>query len=311
MPFSKITSVCILACLMATASEIKSTAVFQRDNTGKPVPRFMNGYAVYYDRQAATVTWYLIDGTAKGETKLTLPETSRINIIDVCARKDGTIAVAATALSQDSDRSVPVIFWLRPDGTVGRIVRTSPFVSLRILFSPGGNLWAVGKVNDAAYRETPRHDILQEFDQVGKFVRSALPVGDFAGVPGHPALQAILVGNGATLGLYSPQTDDYIELDWQGTVKSRSRILAVWPKSTSIVGATLTATGALYVGGVQSGSAPGPVLYRLDRAQAKFAPVEVPRTAGPLNLVTLLASEGDDLLFYAKPSGVVRISAMD
>ena len=90
-------------CIALSAAEIKNTTVFNRDNTGKSIPRFANGYAIFYDREAESVSWFLLDGTPRGQVKLSLPETSRINIVDVCARADGTIAVSATALSQDSD----------------------------------------------------------------------------------------------------------------------------------------------------------------------------------------------------------------
>ncbi len=293
----------LVASTMAAAT-VKAITVFQRDNSNQPLPRLVGGHAVYYDREASTVSWYLLDGSPRGEVKLSLPDTAKINVVDVTARKDGVIAVAATAMSEDQAKSGAVVFWIGPHGKIERTVRTTPFVPIRLMFAPNGHLWAVGMVKDSSYRETPRHDILWEFDGDGQFVRSTFPVDSITAV-GHPAQQALLATNGSTLGFYSPLANEYIETDGAGAVLSRTRVSPAWTKATIIAGLALTANGNVYLGGSQGGQ---PVLYRLDRRQAQFVPVEIPPVNGPVKVTTLLGADGNDLLFYAKPSGAIRIS---
>src|SRR5215813_3778604 len=135
----------VLTC-GAFAADSGSTVLISQDNSGRPLPRFGNGFTVFYDRETGTVSSFNARGELQTDVSLSLPESSRVVIRDVTANSAGVIAVAASAFSRDQQRVASVLIFVTVTGQIDRVVQTSPFASSRILFAPNGHLWAVGKV---------------------------------------------------------------------------------------------------------------------------------------------------------------------
>jgi hypothetical protein len=295
---------CSAAIFGATA---KDTVVMPRDNTGKPLPRFINGFTIFYDRDLQTVLSYDAMCAPKINITLALPETSRITILDVTARKDGMLAVAASAYSLDQQQAALVVFLIKPGGQIDRVVRTNPFAATRIIFGSNGHLWAVGKVHDEAFKETAHHDILREYDEQGQLVRTMLSTDSFRTTSPPPAGQVLLVANRDRVGVYSQTANEYIEFDLLGNLAGRWST-PTFPKSTAIVGAALTATGIFCVGGITRGEDGKTVAYRFNRASGQFNPIDLPTYGGATQLVTLLGVEDNDLVLYGKPASITRVT---
>lgn len=165
-------------------------------------------------------------------------------------------------------------------------------------------------VRDETGRETAEHDILRECNEQGVLVRTSLPRSTFVSARRHPAGQAFLVSNTNRLGIYSEAASGYAEVDVSGQLTGHWETPAI-PGLKAALGAALTASGELYVGGYRKSDARNgqAVAYRLDRTSRRFVSIDLPVQTGSPTLLGLLGAENDQLIFYGKPVSIVRVAA--
>jgi len=302
-------SVVLLGVSGIFGATVIGTQIFGRDNTGKPGPRFSNGYTIFYDRDQQSIVAYDSSGVIRTQSTLSLPDAARIMINDVTASKLGTIAVSATAVSRDEQQVAFVLIWIRADGQMERAVRTTPFGARKVAFDDNGHLWAFGLLQNEHRRTVAEHDTLREYDAQGVLVQSTLPRSQFTNCSAHPAgRSALLVSNGSRLGVYSQDCQAYIELTPSGQFIAGWNLLPLGTVKIAFGG--LSSSGTFYWGGFDSGDGSSPgraVVYRLDRASGSLVPVELPDGAASTTMLTLLGVENEDLVFYGKPSSIIRI----
>lgn len=309
--FSK--GVCLSIALLGVSSLFAATVVgtqmLGRDNTGKPIPRFSNGYTIFYDRDQQAIVVYDSAGVIRTQSTLSLPDAIKIVINDVSANRQGTIAVSATAVGRD-DHSAFVVVWIKADGQIERVVRTNPFAPRKIAFDGRGHLWAFGVLQDDQRRPVVEHDTLREYDAQGILLQSTLPTSQFGGCSLHPASRSVLLASSDnSLGIYSQACQAYIEITESGELVGRWRLPSIG-KLKAVFHGGLSSTGTFYLGGFENGSGSSPgraVVYRLDKASGNLIPIELPGGAGSTTMLTLLGLENEDLVFYGKPSSLVRI----
>jgi hypothetical protein len=289
---------------------IVNTLPLAKDNTGKPVPRFVNGYTLFYDRDQGTVEAFDRAGSRVMNVTLSLPDLGRINIVDVTASTAGRVVVLGSAISRDRTQFASVLIWIRPDGQTEKVVRLNPYAATRILFSGNGHLWAAGMARDSSFQETPEHDVLIEFDEHGEFVKSVLPRSMFAGAVGHPAGGGYLATSGDRIGLYSEMGRAYVEYDLAGHLIGKWGI-AHLPNVKRPTGVGLTSNGEFYVGGWEKSkeaAAGRAVVYRLDRTTGQFVQFELPGVDATPKMLGLLGVDKDDLVLHCNPPSLARIS---
>lgn len=303
---TRLSSVFLAVAFLSTVSgaAIKDTLEISRDNSGMPIPRFSNGFTIFQDRDAQTLTVYDATGAIRTLANYSLKDTQRVTLRDVAASSDGNLVLAATAVSTAGNQSASSLIWINTKGETIRVVRTSPFGVSRVIFSPEGTVWAFGLVRDADGKNDSAHDVLREFDSSGKQIRTALPWKSFPSGR-HPAGEARLVGNRDRFGVFSESGGEYVELNWNGTIAGRWLIDA-GSAGKSVLGAGLTSSGNLFVGRADRDPGGAPATIRLDRALGKFVPVAVPAEHGPRKFSGLLGVEGEDLVLYGKPTSLTR-----
>lgn len=289
-------------------SEVTEVVRVNRDNTGKPIPKYSNGYLLFYDHDG-TITSYTATGVLATQVKAALPDTSRLLVRDVCAWADGAIGVAISAMQTEQGAAASVIIKISPTGQVERATRTTPFGVSGVVCAPNGRLWAAGREHDASYRDVPVHNVLREYDSEGRLLQSTLSTSSFAIANQHPVGSLFLVANDHSFGLYSGTANEFVQLDWSGTVTSRSITPPIARSSAVVISAALTPADELYLGGVAKAKGGQTVTMRWDRTANTFQPVSIPELAGDdVRTMNVLGAAGSQLIFYAKPSGMIRVS---
>lgn len=286
------------------AADSKGTILFNKDNGYKPIPRFSNGWTIFFDRDQATISCYDLGGSLRFKESLALPDTSRIFIREVTANKAGSAAVSATVTSRNS-QVASVILLLSPAGKIDRVIQTGNFAAGPLMFDSTGQLWAAGKVHDGTFREVPAFDTIRQYDERGTLLRSFLPTETFRRMPA-PATESLFAANQDRVGVYFKEANEYIEFDLSGQIAGRWTIAA--PDEKPVTAAALTSTGQLYIGGFNS-KRRNMFAYRLDKSSARFLPVALPDDSGsPSRMLTLMGAEGGDLIILTQPPGITRLT---
>jgi len=260
-----------------------------RDNTGKPLPKYSNGYFIFYSHDGAIAS-YSSSGALAAQFTVTLPGKTRFLVMDACAWPDGAMAIALSAAGGMGS----AIVIASSSGQLERTVQTAPFGVAKVVCAPNRRLWAAG------WDGSPGHDTLREYDSEGRFLQSILPGLSFP---------EFLVANDHSFGLYSLTANEFIRLDWSGTVTSRRATPPIARSSAVIISAALTPAGDLYLGGVAKATGGQSVTLRWDRSANSFHPVAIPEAAGDeVRTMNVLGAAGNHLIFYTKPSGMARVS---
>lgn len=279
-----------------------------RSNGGKPVPRFSNEFLIFFDRELATVTSYKADGVMQVNTTLSLPGTSKLQVREVCADRDGTLAVAASATSSDGTSVVSTLFLIGANGQTLRAWQTPAYGPLRLVFSPAGSLWTIGREYDGTFRDIPEHMLLREYSRDGKLIRSALPRTSFAS-PRHPVGSVFLASGADRLGVFSDAAGEYVELDWSGNVRGRWPLPGRSKAEGFYSGAAISAAGEFYAGSMANNEQMTLQVVRLERDTGRLVPVPVPAQKGDVRASMFLGVSGDELVLYGRPSSMIRVPA--
>lgn len=62
---------------------------------------------------------------------------------DYTRAPDGTIALCGT-LTDANGSSSSYVAWLAPTGETTQVIRTSPYIPMRVALAPDGTIWAQG-----------------------------------------------------------------------------------------------------------------------------------------------------------------------
>jgi hypothetical protein len=105
----------LLSSGLLVGATLIETVPIPRENSGKPIPRYVNGYTLFYDTDGQTVAAYDRSGALRNQTQLSLPDGARLTISDVTADASGTLAVAGAAVGS-GQQIANLIVWINPDG---------------------------------------------------------------------------------------------------------------------------------------------------------------------------------------------------
>lgn len=304
----------LLACGFAftlLAAEAPRTVRFGIDNSGKPIPRFSNGYTLFVEREPATILAYSADGAPPLRSVLESREYSHVTIADACARQDGSIAVSASAVTGDPGPSprTALLFDIAPNGRVLRVTRTSPTGTGRLVCAPDGNVWLLARLLEEAAPDGSARGLLTVYNREGKQVRSHLPSRDFpigkSPIHGYP----ILAANADRLSIYSSATHEYLELNWEGRLLGKWQLPPIAPGGAKPVSGALTNSGELYLSATTSSASISRTdTFRLDRAENRFVRVDTPAGADRSQAEIVFGAAGGDLVFYTRPAGLLFVA---
>jgi hypothetical protein len=263
-------------------------------------PRFMNGYLIHWNVESAAITWYTSLGELVRRTTLRLPGVERCIVRDATANVDGTLVIAASAYSI-SGQPASVLVWLNKEGSVNRVVRTSPFASLHITTDSTGVLWAIGRVHDSDYRATAQHDVIRQYSEDGTLIRTFFPSTGFSwSGPRHATEECTFVPSGRGMGLYCALTNEWIEFSSTGEVLNRRQVPAI--QGTKVAGVA-SANDSVFLS-LRRSPAKGPVegnrlWYRLETASGALTQIDVPSGPSGTSVGYLIGAEGGQLVAFA------------
>ncbi|HEY3742166.1 MAG TPA: hypothetical protein VGL53_20075 [Bryobacteraceae bacterium] len=245
------------------------------------------------------------EGKSLFSIPLSIPEASHLIIADITAAPDGTVVVSASATTAES-RVAALLIWIEKSGSVRKVVRTSPYSARRVLFTPDGNLWTVGRVHDDQYNTVRGADLMRRYDPQGKLLGTAVPHASFAPGVEVPAADSFLTSNGSEVALYCGTTQELVELS-----AANGAIVRYAKNQTSAgtepLGVALTSSGDLLI---SARSPNGIALSRVDRASGTIEDVDTIATRqAPLRPTFLIGTDGDSLVYYAKsPAHIMWIT---
>ena len=275
---------------------------------GKPVPKWENGLMVLYqdDIQPPEVSVFNNDGRMLMKAAVTVPDAARVWIEGTAVSQTGTIAVSGPAMKNDGSVA-GVIAWLRSDGTIERLVRTSPFTARRLCFTSDGTLWAAGRERSEDGRSESPHNILRRYDKNGQVIGSYLPNTDFTKYSHEATAEdSFLMSTNDTIGLYSASSRVFVELDYSGNAVGRWAGL-VSDRTFDVTGAGMLRGGSIYVSGQRriSGSPRwGIEYYTLDKQKGSWIRVD---GAGLVGYIT--GAQDDQLIVATGGTRFVWIAA--
>ena len=298
-----------VALVPAWASQLQTptrTENFTRDLGNQPLPRYEAGHVCSKDA-SHTSFWVDYADDAKGtavEKALTFSESFRPSINDVAVSFDGDVAVSASVMDREG-RFSAVIAWLRADGSLIRVVRTSPFAASDIGFTADGSLWAIGIVKNSIREEEKVHDVMRQYGSDGVLVRSLLPRLSISTDRVHPIMGASLSTSGNYAALVSPAAKKWALISSDGIIVAEGS-LVIPPRFTIITGG-VTDSGRLFVSGqwpegkeAASGKYPLSTLFEIDRGSSEMNLVNTGEIFPEGTFGRLIGSQGEELVFHLR-----------
>ena len=271
----------------------------------QPLMKYQNGH-LYSKNQSHSGIWInhfsVINGT-EIEKSITFPDSLQTQVSDVAVSFDDRIAVSASVMDREG-RFAAVIAWYRLNGSLIRIVRTSPFGATKLGFTSDGSLWAVGIEKMNPREEEPVHDVMRQYDSEGKLVRTLLPRLSLTTEVWHPALRALLLTSKHFAALVATHSRTWTLVSTEGIIVDSGTLDL--PDGFEIVVGGVTDSGRIFVGGMWSQGTPPKSeypripLFEIDRSNNN---IELINTTKPLpegTFGTLLGTEGENLVFHVK-----------
>ena len=209
--------------------------------------KYEHGYFLARDRERGMVASYDKSGKALAQVYLNPTEGYTPQPTDGSIAPDGMIAVSAMAMDKEGAYGSTIV-WIGREGKVIRLVRTSPYGVGHIAFDDRGHLWTAGRVYDEKFGDTPKFDVLREYDGDGRLARTMLPNDSFpqSGDKRHPAFQSFLVALPHGMGFYSVTRREWVEVSDAGEVVGRWRTPDV-SKDRMFLGAIAASDEGVYV----------------------------------------------------------------
>ena len=316
----KIAMAVLLAALAGSGAELLPTGKaepFNRVLDGQPVGRYQAG-SLFSRDSSLSILWVenLTGNGTSLEKPLTLPESFRVMISDVAVGFDGTIAASASANDREGNGFVSIA-WLKSDGSLIRVVRTTPFGARQVSFTADGSLWAIGMetVVEGVRKESPVHDVLRRYGPDGELLGTYLPrLSLSAGWP-HPSHGGLLVTSKERVGFISEKAGKWAVLAGDGTILGQGAISA--PEGFKIYVAAITDSGRLFVSGTwrgekmpASGNFPRIPVFEIDPNSGELQLVDMSGALGERESANLIGADGEQLVFKAETAAGRQIKWM-
>jgi hypothetical protein len=283
---------------------------FNRVLDWQPVARYQAGSLFARDTSMAG---FWVDSVAGDrpalQMPLTLPDVSNYTISDVVISFDGTIGVSAAGAGREGPFAG--IALLKPDGSLIRVIQTTPFISRQISFTADGSVWAMGweRSVDGSGKETPVHDVLRQYAPDGELKGTYLPRASLSTGWPHPGTHGLLVTSRERVGFVSEKAGKWAVLADDGTILGHGAISS--PAEFRIYAAAITDSGRLFVSGnwrskatTSPGTHPRIPVFEIDPQDGVLQFVDMAAAFPEGESAMLLGAEGEELVFrVATPSG--------
>lgn len=296
-PWAVVVALCMLVGPLRSGElqDPHKSEIFLRDVSHQPLMRYQAGH-VFSMNQYKNSIWVesvQAHGKQSLETAITLPNSFQVLVRDVAVSFDREIAVSGFATDKEG-RFVNFLAWLRPDGSLIRVVRTSEFAAGKMGFTADGSLWVVGVVKINKDEAHPTHEILRHYNSEGILVGSALPRSDFSYDHWHPALNSYLVTSRNYVAFVSESAKTWTLVSTVGVVINHGRIDV--PNDFSISSVAVTDSGRLFMTGRWLGKQMFP-LFEVGDSKGPQS-VDITNLVPSQEFGHLLGSDDEDLVFH-------------
>lgn len=310
--FMTLVSITALTLSGAELRTVERARTVTRELAQQPVARYQAGSLFSRDSSLSTL-W--IENIAENggitEKTLTLPDSFRVTIADVAVSFDGRVAASASATDREGRLST-FIAWLRPDGSLLRLVRTTPFGAGKISFTADGSLWASGIVKDETLRdEVPVHDVLRRYGPDGVLLGTFLPRSAISSERRHPSHDGLLVTSRERIAFVSQSARKWVVLAPDGTILGQGQLSA--PENFRIFVAAITDSGRLFLAGSwrggkipATGNYPAVPLFEVAPKTGELLLVDASAALQRGAVGHLMGSEGEQLVFHVNSGDAGR-----
>ena len=278
-----------------------------------PFPTWRQGYLVSWELNtwasdtAENLAVYDRQGNLVGKTRIWLPDTSLIMILDAAARADGNVAAVGWAMTSSG-----TVAGFLADVSVAqnsaRIIQTAPFEGQAVTFGPDGTIWVFGwqlgpgrKLSTASDHYMLRHFGTDDTLKDQYLLRSSFPCDK------HPAAgfgggRPRVVASSDRIGLLAPACNMWLEFSLTGEQLGQWQWSKESPASKG-TGKLTVRTVSLIPSNELYGWLMWPKeheLCRFDRKTSTWISVDTSKTYGAgAPFYYLLGNDGDALVYYA------------
>lgn len=188
-------------------------------------PRYENGFVAVIEGGAKPgVSLFSGTGRLLWRNDLSLPDSVQIQPSDVSVSPSGLVAVATAALHSNGV-TASTIFLFDKAGPPVRLLRTNPFLTIRIALSPDGYIWTLGRNREAQARRED-YGVVQKYSLDGRLqghyvMRSTFPGKRHPGLHEMPSGISALRATRNRVGAYIPTEREWIELGHDGNIIGR------------------------------------------------------------------------------------------
>jgi len=260
-----------------------------------PVP-FWNGAAMIKLDGDAINSW-AEDGRQLLVATVQIPESSALKVFDATAKIDGSLVACGAAKDRDG-RKGGFLYFIRPDRTEPRIVRTAPYVPAKVAIASDNSIWTAGyDANLYAVRDK-KTTIIRHFDASGRllegFVRQASFQDRGIELPGS-GLGAFALSSSGVAAWIGPHAQVYVEVTG-GQVHEYAGVPL--GDNESVQGLVVLGSGAAIVSVLNNRL--GLRLYILNRSAGSWQTLSLPVAWSIKDTASLLGQFGDKLVLQSK-----------
>ena len=293
----------------------------QVDLADKPLPRWRDGVmALIETRSGAQIGISVFVGQERSHLTLAVPGASYLTVRGFNRGADGTVALCGS-LTDAAGRTGSYVGWISPAGQEAHVVRTSPFVAVRVALAADGSIWAQGsEIRPRAPGEAPRQTmkealkddatVFRQFSKAGKLLRAVVPQSEMIEpIALMAGVSSFFEAVGEGVVWYSSVSRQHFSIAADGAVVKTNDLPL--PNNEVLSGGAFGARGELFASS-QNGATWG--VSRLDLAARRWVSVASGRIADRTETVhrpTLLGTDGDHLVVNGRDSLHVRFFRID
>ncbi|MCE5306175.1 MAG: hypothetical protein LLG20_00890 [Acidobacteriales bacterium] len=248
------------------------------------------------------------EGRTVLETRVWVPDATQVWIRDVETVEGEAVAVGNAMVG--NLEYTGFLAFIPIKGGAARIVRTAPFEGMSMAVGPDRSVWVLGWQLGEERRilKAPDHAMLQHYDRDGKFIGGSLPWSSFRcglhPVAGPDNGHAQVRASKDRIGVLLPTCHEWVEFNTSGELTGRWSWRDVpisngLKSSTMISSVVMTPSNEVF-------ARIGIGLYRLNREQGTWDPVDLTAATDAGAIFGWLAGHYDESLVYLSQRELVR-----
>lgn len=287
----------------------------QIDLADKPLPQWRNGAMALLDAShGAQIRISVFEGQENSRLTFSVPGAKYVTVRGFSRGTDGAVALCG-GITDAEGRGGSYVGWISSTGQEAHVIRTSPFVAMRVAFAADGTIWAQGsEIRPRAPGEAPRQTlgealksdaaVFRQFSRSGKLLRAVVPQLEIANPDALITGSSVFEAMGDRIVWYSSIARQHISVSADGAVVKTNDLPL--PNNEELSGGAISARGELFASS-RNGSTWS--MSQLDLAGRRWIPIangSIGDRTAKVRQPTLLGTEGEHLVVNGSDSLHVR-----